>query len=122
MDAQTLAALEQAITPYRRAGFIITSQTEGAITLVLPSEKFSYLFFIITLILLWPVAVIYLVSHNNQKEKNVCVRITSQGDIEASGYTLEAIERERKRWWLLSLLFVAGVVILILLFLVLRYR
>lgn len=122
MDLQTLAALEEAIKPYRQAGYVITSQSEGAISLTHPAEKFSYLFFIITLILLWPVAVIYLISHNSHREKSVCVRINSQGDIEASGYTLEVIEKERKRWWLLSLLFVAGAVILIFLFLLLRYR
>ncbi|HEU0144127.1 MAG TPA: hypothetical protein VFQ47_05020 [Nitrososphaera sp.] len=122
MDLQTLGALEEAIKPYRQAGYMITSQSEGAITLTHPPKKFSYLFFIVTLILLWPVAVIYLVSHNNQKDKTVCARITSQGEVEISGYTLEVIERERKRWWLLSLSFVAGVVILILLFLLLRYR
>jgi hypothetical protein len=33
MDIQNLAALEEAIEPYRSAGFVITSQSEGAITL-----------------------------------------------------------------------------------------
>jgi ABC-type spermidine/putrescine transport system permease subunit II len=97
MDTQTLAALEEAIEPYRRAGFVVTSQTEGSITLTLPQEKFSYLFFIVTLILIWPVAVLYLVSFNNQRGRSVCLRVTSQGYVEASGYTLGVIERERKR-------------------------
>jgi hypothetical protein len=96
MDTEMLAALEEAIEPYRRAGFVVTSQTEGSITLVLPREKFSYLLFIVTLILIWPVAVIYLVSYNNQRDRSVCLRVTSQGYIEASGYTLGTIERERK--------------------------
>jgi predicted nucleic acid-binding Zn ribbon protein len=96
MNTQTLAALEEAIQPYRRAGFSITSQSEGAITLVRPRAKFSYLLFIL-LLLIWPLAVLYLISFNNQRERSVCLRVTSQGQIEASGHTLEVLERERKR-------------------------
>ena len=95
MDTRTLAALEAAIEPYRRAGFIITSQSEGSITLVKPRAKFSYLLFII-LLLVWPFAVLYLVSHYNQRQKWVCVRITSQGRIEETGYNLAAAERDRQ--------------------------
>jgi hypothetical protein len=95
MDRQTLAILEQAIEPYRRAGFVITSQSEGAITLAYPRDKFNYLLFII-LLLIWPLAVLYLISFNNRGGKGVCLRVTSQGQIEASGYTLERIERERR--------------------------
>jgi ABC-type spermidine/putrescine transport system permease subunit II len=96
MDRQTLATLEQAIEPYRRAGFVITSQSEGAIILVQPRAKFSYLLFII-LLLVWPLALIYLISFNNKGEKRVCLRVTSQGQIEESGYTLAAAEIDRKR-------------------------
>jgi len=81
MDISTLVEIEQAIKPYRHAGFVVTSQSEGAITLTLPPEKFSYAFFIFTLLLFWPVAVIYLISFNNQRGKIVCLRVTSQGYI-----------------------------------------
>lgn len=117
MDTQTLAALEQASEPYRRKGFIVTSQSEGAITLTLPPEKFSYLFFISTLLLLWPAAVIYLISHYNQRGKDVCLRLTSQGYIEESGYTLGALARDRRRRIIISVVFFAlvGLVILFVL-------
>lgn len=96
MNIETLKALEQAIEPYRRSGFMITSQSEGAITLQYPREKFSYLLFII-LLLVWPFALLYLISFNNQGSKGVCLRITSQGQVEESGYTLAVAERERRR-------------------------
>jgi predicted nucleic acid-binding Zn ribbon protein len=96
MDTQKLAALEEAIKPYRRAGFVITSQSEGAITLAQPRAKFSYLLFIL-LLLVWPLALLYLISFNNQRERSVCLRVTSQGQIEESGYTLELLKKERRR-------------------------
>ena len=114
MDTQKLALLEKAVEPYRRVGFVITSQSGGAITLVYPREKFSYLFFIFTLLLIWPVAVIYLISYNNQKEKSVCVRITSQGYVEESGYTLKAIEKERRRDRLLMYIAIAVVMLIVI--------
>jgi len=102
MDLQNLAALEQAIEPYRRAGFVVTSQSEGAITLTGPPEKFSYLLFFFTLVLFWPVAVIYLISFNNRKARTVCVRMTSQGSVEETGYTLDVMASEGSRgWWFL---------------------
>ena len=123
MDAQTLAALEEAIEPYRRIGFVITSQTEGAITLTYPPEEFSYLLFIFTLLVFWPLAVIYLVSHNNQKVKRVCVRITSQGTVEESGYTITVMLRESRRRRLVNRLIIVGLVVLVLLVLLfLAYR
>ncbi|HST52247.1 MAG TPA: hypothetical protein VLJ61_09590 [Pyrinomonadaceae bacterium] len=109
MDRQTLAALEQAIEPYRRSGFIIISQSESAITLSPPRERFSYLLFFITLVLFWPVAVIYLVSFNNHKNRQVCVRVTAQGHIEETGYTFEVIAKERRRRQWLLLLLVIGI-------------
>lgn len=117
MDKLILAQLEQAIEPYRRAGFVVTSQSEWAITLVLPPKRFSYMLFII-LLLIWPLAVIYLVSHNSQRKKSVCLRVTSQGYIEESGYTLGIMARDRrhgifKRILLLTLLAVAILFILI---------
>lgn len=125
MDKLNLSKLEEAIEPYRRAGFVVTSQTEGSITLALPRERFSYLLFIVTLILIWPVAVIYLIYYNNQPERSVCLRVTSQGYVEASGYTLGAIERERKDRRFVALVvsaLVVGIVLLLILALWVRYR
>lgn len=121
MDRPTLAALERAIEPYRQAGFIVTSQSEGAITLTLPPEKFSYLFFILTLILLWPVAVVYLISFNNRRGQSVCLRVTSQGYIEESGYTLGVMTRERKRKIFISVLLFSLFAVVILLILTRGY-
>lgn len=118
MDTLTLAQLELAIEPYRRVGFVVTSQSESAITLALPAERFSYLLFIV-LLPIWPLAVIYLVSYSTQREKSVCLRSTSQGCIEVSGYTLEDIARERRRGkfaYRLLLVFIA-IILLILLWL-----
>jgi membrane-associated PAP2 superfamily phosphatase len=121
MDSQTLAALEQATTPYRLKGFVITSQTEGAIILTLPPERFSYFFFFLTLLLLWPVAVVYLVSHYNQRDKNVCLRVTSQGYIEESGYTLEVLARDRRRRIIINVVLFSLVAVVVLLVLVRVY-
>jgi hypothetical protein len=121
MDNQTLELLERAIEPYRQMGFVILSQSEGAITLIYPSKKFSYLAFIFWLVLFWPIAAIYLISYNNQKDKSVCIRITSQGLIEESGYTLKVIEGERRRdWWLAVIaitIFVISVIALLVMIL-----
>lgn len=120
MDMQRLALLEQAIEPYRRAGFVVVSQSEWAITLALPSEKFSYALFII-LLLIWPLAVLYLISYNTQKERVVCLRITSQGYVEASGYTLELLTRGRRRRKIISISLFALAGVIILFFLALAY-
>lgn len=115
MNRQTLELLEEAIEPYRRAGFIITSQSEGSITLVQPRAKFSYLLFIF-LLLVWPLAVLYLISFNNRRERRVCVRVTSQGQIEESGYTLVVAKRDRKRAQLVySIILVILIIVMILL-------
>lgn len=115
MDNLTLAELEEAIEPYRRAGFVVTSQTEGSITLTLPPEKFSYFLFIVTLILVWPVAVVYLVSFNNQRGRSVCLRVTSQGYVEASGYTLGAVENQRDQRLFVTILALCICALIILL-------
>ncbi len=122
MDRQTLATLEQAIEPYRRQGFTVTSQSDSAITLTPPPERFSYLIFFITLMLFWPVAVIYLVSFHSNKNKRVCVRLTSQGHIEETGYTLAAFAKDRGRGLRLLLIAVSIPVILLLALLLLRFR
>jgi hypothetical protein len=120
MDMHRLSSLEQAIEPYRRAGFVVTSQSEWAITLTLPPERFSYVLFII-LLLIWPLAVLYLISYSTQRGRIVCLRITSQGHIEASGYTLEAVARERRRRKIIGFSLLAFASLVILCFLILAY-
>jgi len=122
MDKLTLAELEQAIEPYHRKGFIVTSQSAGAIILTPPSERFNYLLFFITLVLFWPIAVVYLVSFNSHKNKQVCVRLTSQGHIEETGYTLEVLAKERRRGWRLLLIAISMPVLFVLALLLLRFR
>lgn len=126
MSIQTLSALENAIEPYREAGYIITSQTDSAITLRGPAPNFSWRLFVIGLFLLWPVAIYYWLRFNHRREKSVCVRVTSQGQIEAAGFTLDQLKGEQQRQlstrrlysvlFLLVLLLVGGA----LLFVVLR--
>lgn len=122
MDKRTLAELEKAIEPYRQKGFTVTSQSESAITLTSPPERFSYPIFFITIILFWPVAVIYLVSFNSSKNRQVCVRLTSQGYIEETGYTLEEVIRARRHNLRLLFIAVAISVVLVLTLLLLRFR
>jgi ABC-type spermidine/putrescine transport system permease subunit II len=116
VNIQALEALEEAIEPYRHAGFIITSQSEGAITLVRPKARFNYFLFII-LLLVWPFAVIYLISFNNRRERTVCVRVTSQGQIEESGYTLAIAKRDRKREQATNA-FILGILITVMILLI----
>ena len=97
MSIQTLAALENAIEPYCQAGYVIIFQTDSAITLRAPVRQFSWLIFLTSLLLLWPVAVVYLIRFNQQRDRIVCVRLTSQGRVEASGFTLDLLEMERQR-------------------------
>lgn len=112
MSIQTLSALENAIEPYRQAGYVIISQTESAITLRAPARKFPWILFAISLILLWPVAIIYLIWFNRQTDRTACVRITSQDQIEASGFTLDLLERERRRRsFVVMFLVISGAVI-----------
>lgn len=96
MDVETLNALEQAIEPYRESGYRIISQTEASITLVGQHRPFSYLGFLVGLIIFWPLAVLYLASYNHSRDTSVCLRITSEGLIEASGYTLSMAAKERR--------------------------
>lgn len=96
MSIQTLAALENAAGPYLRAGYVVTVQTESAITMRPPEREFSWWLFAAGLLLLWPAAVVYLARANQRRGRVVCVRVTSQGGIEASGFTLDHLERESR--------------------------
>jgi hypothetical protein len=97
VSIQTLAALENAIEPYRQAGYAITYQSDSAITLRPPIPKFSWSKFMVGLFLLWPLAIVYLIRFNLWRDRIVCVRLTSQGQIEATGFTLDLLERECRR-------------------------
>lgn len=89
MLSEQLAALERAAEPYINSGYRVFSQTDTSLTLMRDRTGFSIVAFIILLILFWPVAIIYSVANRNQRDKVVCLRITSQGYIEETGDTLE---------------------------------
>lgn len=109
-----MSALENAAGPYRLAGYVITSQTDSSVTLRAPARRFSWAFFAAGLVLLWPVSVVYLVWFNLRRQRDVCLRVTSLGEIEASGFTLELLERERRwRSFVLLLVLISGFVALV---------
>lgn len=120
MSIQILSALENAIEPYRQVGYAITSQTDLTMTLRAPARRFSWLFFLLSLLIVWPVAVIYLVWFNQHRDRTVCVRVTSQGQIEESGFILDLLIRERRRQKIIYLVF-ALLVGAIISLLILRY-
>lgn len=94
MSIQTLAILENAIEPYRQAEYVITYQSDLAITLRPPTPEFSWSKFILGLFLLWPAALVYLIRFNMWRDRSVCMRLTSQGQIEVTGFTLGLLEKE----------------------------
>jgi hypothetical protein len=98
--------LENAAEPYREAGYVITSQTGSAITLRAPAPYFSGNLFVVSLILMWPLAIYYLFQYNQRKDRTVCVRLTSQGQIEETGFTLDLLNRDRQRQKSLKRLYV----------------
>lgn len=89
MHSEQLAALERAAEPYINSGYQVFSQTDTSLTLMRARPRFSVPAFIILLSVLWPVAIIYSVANRNQRDKVVCLRITSQGYIEETGDTLD---------------------------------
>jgi hypothetical protein len=89
--------LENAIEPYRQAGYVIASQTGSAILLRAPAPYFSGNLFVVSLVFMWPLAIYYLFQYNQRKDRTVCVRLTSQGQIEETGFTLNLLDRDKKR-------------------------
>lgn len=77
--------LERCAEPYLRAGYTIISQTHSSLTLLCPSPPFSTALFIVLLIVFWPGAIIYSVSNRNQRGQMVCLRVTAEGEVEATG-------------------------------------
>ncbi len=123
MNVETLGLLEQAIEPYREAGYRIISQTDSSITLIGRGRSFSYLGFLVGLLVFWPISVLYLVLYNHSSDTSVCLRITSEGMIEASGYTLSVAARERRNARLMRGIIIGVILLLIaLLFLLLTVR
>lgn len=118
VSIQTLAALENAIEPYLDAGYIITSQTDLSITLLAPLRRFSWIFFLFSLLLVWPVAVIYVVWFNQRGDRSLCVRITAQGRIEESGFVLDLLIRERRQQRIFIIAFLLLAVAIIGLFII----
>lgn len=60
-------------------------------------SPFSGNLFVVSLVLMWPHAVYYLFQYNQRKDRSVCVRLTSQGHIEETGFTLDLFNRDRQR-------------------------
>lgn len=89
MLSKQLATLERAAEPYINSGYRVFSQTDSSLTLMRARPRFSIAAFIILLILFWPAAIIYSAVSRNQRDRVVCLRITSQGYIEETGDTLE---------------------------------
>ncbi len=115
MSTEYLARLEQAVEPYRAAGYQIVSQTGWSITLVRRGEEFSTASFIILLIVFWPAAILYSASHRNRRDRSVCVRMASDGVVEESGDTLDFDERKQRttiRAWR-QVFIICGLLILI---------
>lgn len=90
MNQDQLAALEYAAESYLKSGYRVYSQTDSSLTLLCKQPRFSVIVFVILLIVFWPAAIIYSAVNRSRRDKIVCLRITSRGDIEASGDTLEA--------------------------------
>ncbi len=102
------------------AGYAITSQTDLTMTLQAPARNFSWLFFLLSLLIVWPVAVIYLVWFNQHRDRSVYMRLTSQGYIEETGFSLDLLVRERRRQKIIYLIF-ALLVGMIISILIIRY-
>lgn len=125
---ENLAALEEAVRPYRERGYMITQQNEMSMTLVGPREPLNLVTLALLLIFFWPGGLIYLIANRNQGERAAFFRLTSDGKIEVSGYTLTALEAEERRqarsqkiWWTVAVVLI-GLILLILLLVVLANR
>jgi len=92
-----LLDLERCAEPYLHAGYRIVSQTHSSLTLLRPSPPFSTALFIVLLIVFWPAAVIYSVVNRNRRNQMVCLRMTSQGEVEATGDGTMERRREAAR-------------------------
>jgi hypothetical protein len=92
MAQDQLAALEHAAEPYLDSGYSVYSQTDSSLTLMRKRRQFSVIIFLLLLIVFWPAAIIYSAVNRSRRDKVICLRITSQGDIEASGDILKAAE------------------------------
>jgi hypothetical protein len=88
MLQERLAALEGAAQPYIDSGYVVMSQTDSSLTLVRARPRFSVILFLVLLIVLWPTAIIYSAVNRSRRDKAVCLRITSRGEIEAAGDVL----------------------------------
>ncbi len=89
--------LERCAEPYLHAGYTVISQTHSSLTLLRPSAPFSTALFIVLLIVFWPGAIIYSVSNRNRRNQMVCLRVTSQGEVEATGNGTMEQRRAAKR-------------------------
>lgn len=86
-----LAALENAAEPYMDIGYRVFSQTDSSLTLMRERPRFSVIIFIILLVVFWPAAIIYSAVNRSRRDDIICLRVTSQGYIEATGDTSENV-------------------------------
>lgn len=119
MLSEQLATLERAAEPYINSGYRVFSQTDSSLTLMRARPRFSIAAFIILLVLFWPAAIIYSLVNRNQRDRVVCLRITSQGDIEETGDTLEDMRR-RTSLTTVVIIVLSAIVATVLLLLLIR--
>lgn len=118
MLSEQLAMLEHAAEPYISSGYRVFSQTDTSLTLIRARPRFSIIAFLILLVVFWPAAIIYSVANRNRRDTVVCLRITSQGFIEASGDTSDDLERRFSSTTAVLVVLAAVALTLLLLFLV----
>jgi hypothetical protein len=90
MLQERLAALEDVAQPYIDSGYVVMSQTDSSLTLMRARPRFSVLLFCVLLVVFWPAALIYSVVNRNGRDEAICLRVTSQGYIEATGNVSES--------------------------------
>jgi predicted nucleic acid-binding Zn ribbon protein len=115
-----MAKLTYEMNPYLSKGFEITSQTEMSANLI-KRKKFNTLLFILCIILFFPLAILYLIQYLIMTDKSVFLRFMPNGQIDITGYTIEAMEQDRKRQQTVNIIIVILVLVLLLFCCVLPY-
>src|SRR5438093_6237937 len=99
MVADALARLETAARPYRERGYQLHSQSEIALGLVKPRDRFPALPFFLSLLVFWPLAMVIAIEHANKRDRRVVIRLTPGGDVEVVGDALDADEPSATMRW-----------------------
>lgn len=93
--------LEEAIAAYAAEGYQVTSRTPASVTMVRPKEAEGGTF-VFLLVLALPITLLLFLLHRRPRNRTVVLRVLGSGAVQASGYTLEAMARERHRTLLLA--------------------